>query len=54
MVFGDLEKTYCKLPRELEYCMKKSGAAEKYVVQESYEDSVTAVRCTAELNKDRL
>ena len=33
------------------YCMRKSGADEKYVriVQDMYENSVTAVRCSAGL-----
>ena len=47
-VFVDLEKAYNKVPRdELWYCMRKSGVAEKYVrvVQNMYENSVTAVRC---------
>ena len=45
-VFVDLEKAYDKVPRE-EYCMRKSGLAEKYVriVQYMYDDSTTAVRC---------
>lgn len=47
-MFVDLEKAYDRVPREeLWYCMRKSGVAEKYVrvVQDMYEDSVTAVRC---------
>ena len=44
----DLEKAYDKVPREeVWYCMRKSGLAEKYVriVQDMYDDSITAVRC---------
>ncbi len=47
-VFVDLEKAYDRVPREeLWYCMRKSSVAEKYVrvVQDMFEDSVTAVRC---------
>ena len=47
-VFVDLEKAYDKVPREeVWYCMRKSGLAEKYVriVQDMYDDSITAVRC---------
>ncbi|KAI5625322.1 hypothetical protein C0J50_15181 [Silurus asotus] len=47
-VFVDLEKAYDRVPREeLWYCMRKSGVSEKYVrvVQDMYEDSVTAVKC---------
>ena len=47
-MFVDLEKAYDRVPREeLWYCMRKWGVAEKYVrvVQDMYEDSVTAVRC---------
>ena len=47
-VFVDLEKAYDKVPRkELWYCMRKSGMAEKYVrlVQDIYEGSETVVRC---------
>ncbi|KAK3565280.1 hypothetical protein QTP86_004284 [Hemibagrus guttatus] len=45
---GDLEKAYDRVPRkELWYCMRKSGVAEKYVrvVQDMYERSRTVVRC---------
>ena len=52
MYFLDLEKAYNRVPRqELWYCMKKSGADEKYVriVQDIYKNSVTAVRCLAGL-----
>ena len=44
----DLEKAYDKVPREeVWYCMRKSGLTEKYVriVQDMYDDSITAVRC---------
>ncbi|KAF7710678.1 hypothetical protein HF521_009550, partial [Silurus meridionalis] len=47
-VFVDLEKAYDRvLIEELWYCMRKSGVSEKYVrvVQDMYEDSVTAVKC---------
>ncbi|KAI5086583.1 butyrophilin-like protein 3 [Silurus meridionalis] len=47
-VFVDLEKAYDRVPREeLWYWMRKSGVSEKYVsvVQDMYEDSVTAVKC---------
>ncbi|KAI5627956.1 hypothetical protein C0J50_3222 [Silurus asotus] len=47
-VFVDLEKAYDRVPREeLWYCMRKSGVSEKYVrvVQDIYENSVTAVKC---------
>ncbi|KAK3513112.1 hypothetical protein QTP70_001685 [Hemibagrus guttatus] len=47
-VFVDLEKAYDRVPRkELWYCMRKSGVAEKYVrvVQDLYERSRTVVRC---------
>ena len=47
-VFVDLEKAYDKVPKEeVWYCMRKSGLAEKYVriVQDMYDDSITAVRC---------
>ncbi|KAF7708178.1 hypothetical protein HF521_017235, partial [Silurus meridionalis] len=43
-----LEKAYDRVPREeLWYCIRKSGVSEKYVrvVQDMYEDSVTAVKC---------
>ncbi|KAK3545481.1 hypothetical protein QTP70_007726 [Hemibagrus guttatus] len=46
--FVDLEKAYDRVPRkELWYCMRKSGVAEKYVrvVQDMYERSRTVVRC---------
>ncbi|KAI5606596.1 hypothetical protein C0J50_2095 [Silurus asotus] len=55
-VFVDLEKAYDRVPREeLWYCMRKSGVSEKYVrvVQDMYEDSVTAVKC-AVVVMDRL
>ncbi|KAI5089824.1 hypothetical protein C0J45_19959 [Silurus meridionalis] len=42
------EEDYDRVPREeLWYCMRKSGVSEKYVrvVQDMYEDSVTAVKC---------
>ncbi|KAI5628101.1 hypothetical protein C0J50_8339 [Silurus asotus] len=44
---GD-EEVMGRVPREeLWYCMRKSGVSEKYVrvVQDMYEDSVTAVKC---------
>ncbi|KAK3574646.1 hypothetical protein QTP86_011559 [Hemibagrus guttatus] len=47
-MFVDLEKAYDRVPRkELWYCMRKSGVAEKYVrvVQDMYERSRTVVRC---------
>ncbi|KAI5618310.1 hypothetical protein C0J50_22292 [Silurus asotus] len=47
-IFVDLKKAYDRVPREeLWYCMRKSGVSEKYVrvVQDMYEDSVTAVKC---------
>ncbi|KAK3507162.1 hypothetical protein QTP70_009295 [Hemibagrus guttatus] len=47
-VFVDLEKAYGRVPRkELWYCMRMSGVAEKYVrvVQDMYERSRTVVRC---------
>ncbi|KAI5089397.1 hypothetical protein C0J45_20805 [Silurus meridionalis] len=47
-VLVDLEKAYDRVPREeLWYCIRKSGVSEKYVrvVQDMYEDSVTAVKC---------
>ena len=47
-VFVDLEKAYDNVPREeVWYCMRKSGLAAKYVriVQNMYDDSITAVRC---------
>ncbi|KAI5619406.1 hypothetical protein C0J50_21026 [Silurus asotus] len=46
------EKAYDRVPREeLWYCMRKSGVSEKYVrvVQDMYEDSVTAVKCAVEM-----
>ncbi|KAI5085121.1 NACHT, LRR and PYD domains-containing protein 12 isoform X3 [Silurus meridionalis] len=55
-VFVDLEKAYDRVLREeLWYCMKKSGVSENYVmvVQDMYEDSVTAVKC-AVVVMDRL
>ena len=51
-VFVDLEKAYDKMPREeVWYCMRKSGLAEKCVriVQDMYDDSITAVRCAVGL-----
>ena len=47
-VFVDVVKAYDRVPRkELWYCMRKSGMAEKYVqlVQGMYEESKTVVRC---------
>ncbi|KAK3557289.1 hypothetical protein QTP70_026689, partial [Hemibagrus guttatus] len=47
-VLENLEKAYDRVPRkELWYCMRKSGVAEKYVrvVQDMYESSRTVVRC---------
>ncbi|KAI5103677.1 GTPase IMAP family member 4-like [Silurus meridionalis] len=46
-VFVDLEKHTKEWREELWYCMRKSGLSEKYVrvVQDMYEDSVTAVKC---------
>ena len=44
----DLEKAYGRVPwKELWYCMRKSGIAEKYVrlVQDMYKRSETVVRC---------
>ncbi|KAF7694071.1 hypothetical protein HF521_007824, partial [Silurus meridionalis] len=44
----DLEKAYDRVQREeLWYCIRKASVAEKYVrvVQEMYEDNVTAVKC---------
>ena len=51
-MFVDLEKVYHRVPRqELGYCMRKSRADEKCVkiVQDMYENTVTAVRCSAGL-----
>ena len=53
-MFLDLEKAYDRVPmQELWYCMKKSGAGERYVriVQDMYKNSVTAVRCFAGLTE---
>ncbi|KAK3530804.1 hypothetical protein QTP70_002831 [Hemibagrus guttatus] len=47
-VLKNLEKAYDRVPRkELWYCMRKSGVAEKYVrvVQDMYERSRTVLRC---------
>ena len=47
-VFVNLEKAYDRVSgKELWYCMRKLGIAEKYVrlVQDIYEDSETVVRC---------
>ena len=47
-VFVDLEKAYDSVPRkELWYCMRKPGMAEKYVqlVQDIYEGKKTVMRC---------
>ena len=48
-VFLNLEKAYERVPRkELWYCMRKSGTAEKYVrlVQHMYgEETETVLRC---------
>ena len=47
----DLEKAYDRAPRkELWYCMRKSGVAEKYVrlLRDMYEGSETVVRCAVE------
>lgn len=44
----DLEKASNRVPRkELWYCTRKSGVAEKYlrVVQDMYGDSSTVIRC---------
>ena len=51
-VFVDLEKAYDRVPRQgLWYCMRKSGADETYaeIVQDMYENCVTASRCPAGL-----
>lgn len=51
-VFVDLEKPYHSVPREeLWYCIRKSGAAEKYVSveQDMYEDGKRVVRCAVEV-----
>ena len=48
----DLENAYHRIPtQELWYCMRKLGADKRYVriVQDMYENSVTAVRCFAGL-----
>ena len=53
-VFVDLEKAYDRVPREeVWYCMRKSGVAERYVriVQDMYENSTTAVRCSVGLSE---
>ena len=47
-LFVNLEKACDRVPwKDLWYCMKKSGIAEKYVrfVQDIYEGSQTVVRC---------
>lgn len=50
--FLDLQKAYDWVPRvELWYCMRKSGAVEKYV-RVSQEDSVTEVRCAVGVTSD--
>lgn len=51
-VFVDLEKAYDRVPREeLWHCMRESGVDETYVrvVQDMYENSLTAVRCAVGL-----
>ena len=53
-VFMDLEKAYNRVPRkELWYCMRKLGMAEKYVrlVQDVYEGSETVVPCAVGTTK---
>ena len=53
-VFVDLEKAYDRVPREeVWYCMRKSGVKETYVrvVQDMYEDSITAVKCAMGLTE---
>ena len=49
-VFVDLEKADDRVPKkELCYCIRKSGMAEKYVrlVQDMYEERETVVICAA-------
>ncbi|KAK3566572.1 hypothetical protein QTP86_001063 [Hemibagrus guttatus] len=53
-VLENLEKAYDRVPRkELWYCMRKSGVAEKYVrvVQDMYERSRTVVRCAVVMDQ---
>ncbi|KAK3572845.1 hypothetical protein QTP86_008260 [Hemibagrus guttatus] len=53
-VLENLEKVYDRVPREeLWYCMRKLGAAEKYVrvVQDMYEGSRTVVRCAVVMDQ---